>query len=272
MKKILVIPNNKDLLNNILNKKIDGVILPIKDLSVNSTSYYTLSKIKNIIKKTDKNISVLINKNMTNKDIPLLEKTLIELNDLKIDKVLFYDLGVLNICKRLKLKLNLAIFQDHLNASTNSNLFYKRRGINYSVITNDITASEINEISKYQSLMMICYGYLPIFYSRRYLITNYLKFIGQDKKDTIYDIKEKDNSYIIEEEKYGTTIYTKEPINLINYINNLNIDYIILNSCHIDNNKFIKILNQYIKMENDTKDHYIGFLNKKTVYKVEDYE
>ena len=31
------------------------------------------------------------------------------------------------------------VFQDHLNASLYSNNFYKRRGINYSVITNDIT-------------------------------------------------------------------------------------------------------------------------------------
>ena len=272
MKKVLVIPNSKELLDKVINMKIDGLILPINNLSVNSTYYLELKDIKEIINKTDKEICILLNKNITNKDLPLLEKTLIELNKLKVSKVLFYDLSVLNICRKLNLNLELSIFQDHLNASTNSNLFSKRRGVNYTVITNDITLSEINEISRVQSLMMECFGYLPIFYSRRYLITNYLDFINKKKKNALYTIKEKNNSYIIEEEKEGTTIYTKEPINLINEIDKLKIDYIILNSIHIETNNFINILNQYLEKKKDNKEHYLGFLNEKTVYKVEDYE
>ncbi len=272
MKKILVIPNNKEIIDTYLNTPIDGLILPIENLSVNSTCYFNISDIKQIKDKTDKEICISINKIMMNKDLLLLEETLKKLNNLKISKVLFYDLSVLNICKRLNLNMELVIFQDHLNASTSTNLFYKKRGVNYSVITNDITISEINEISKYQSLMMICYGYLPIFYSRRYLITNYLTYLNKEKKDVPYLIKEKNDSYIIEEEKEGTTIYTKEPINLINEIDNLNIDYIIVNSNHISTKEFIKVLNQYINKDKDEKEYYKGFLEKKTVYKVEDYE
>ena len=273
MKKIIVLPNSKELLNTCLSMNIDGVILPIKDLSVNSTYYLSLKEVQEIIKKfKDKEINILLNKNMTNDDLPLLEETLITLSKMNISKVLFYDLAVVNICKRLNLNLNLAIYQDHLNSSTNSNLFYKRRGINTSVITNDITYEEINEIAKEQSLMMFCYGYLPIFYSRRYLISNYLDYIKKKKKDTLYKIKDNNNSYIIEEEKYGTTIYTKEPINLINYIDKLDIDYIILSSIHIDDKEFLKVLNNYIEKRKDNKEHYTGFIDKKTVYKVEDYE
>ena len=272
MKKILVLPNSKEILEEYINTNIDGFILPIKDLSVNSTYYVTINDIKEIVKKTSKEIYISLNKNITNEDLPLLEETLNELNKLNINKVLFYDLAIPNICKRNNLKLDLAIYQDHLNASIESNMFYKKRGINTTVITNDITKEEINEISKYQSLMMICYGYLPIFYSRRYLITNYLEYIGKKKKNSLYTIKEKDNSYIIEEEKYGTTVYTKEPINLINKINTLNINYIILNSCHINPKEFKKVVNQYLNNESDNNNYYEGFIEKKTVYKVEDYE
>ena len=34
----------------------------------------------------------------------------------------------------------------------------------------------------------------------------------------------------------------------------------------------MKVLNQYLNHEKDNKKHYIGFLEKNTVYKVEDYE
>ena len=272
MKKIIIIPNTKEMLKDFLNSNIDGFILPIENLSVNSNCYFTIDEVKDIVQKTKKEINISLNKNMTNQDLPLLEKTLIELNKLKIKKVLFYDLAILNICKRLNLNIELAIYQDHLNASIKSNLFYKKRGVNTTVITNDITIDEINEIANYQSLMMIGYGYLPIFYSRRYLITNYLEYIGKKKKNSLYTIKDKENDYIIEEEKYGTTIYTKEPINLINKIDKLNIDYIILNANHINNKEFNKIVNQYVNRKSDNNKYYEGFIEKKTVYKVEDYE
>ena len=180
----------------------------------------------------------------------------------------------MNIVKRLNIKKELVVFQDHLNASIYSNNFYKKRGINYAVITNDITRDEINEISKYNSLMLICYGYLPIFYSRRYLISNYLKYISKNKESNIYYIKNKDDKYPIVEEEFGTTIYTKEPINLINDINDLNVEYIILNANLTNREDFRSILNQYLtnRPEIDSSKCYRGFIDKKTVYKVADYE
>lgn len=45
--------------------------------------------------------------------------------------------------------------------------------------------------------------------------------------------------YPISEEEFGTTIYTEEVINLINYLDKLdNIDYIVMNSLMIDDNDF----------------------------------
>ena len=96
----------------------------------------------------------------------------------------------MNICKKLGIRKDLVVFQEHLNTSLHSANFYKKRGIKNIVITNDITSTEINEISKYNSLMLISYGYLPIFYSRRYLITNYLKYIDIVAVGTISDIVE----------------------------------------------------------------------------------
>ena len=272
MKKILVQPNSLENLSDILKTNIDGIILPLEYLSVNSSIYFSLEDIKNIINLTSKEVCISINKIMHNEDLDKLEKSLITLNKMNISKIFFYDLSVMNIVKRLNIKKELVIFQEHLNASVYSNNFYKRRGINYAIITNDITKDEINEISKHNSLMLICYGYLPIFYSRRYLITNYLKYINKEKNKDIYYIKHNEDKYPIVEEEYGTTIYTKEPINLINDINDINVDYIILNANFIERKEFISILNQYLTNTPDNKEYYRGFIDKKTVYKVADYE
>lgn len=272
MKKILVIPNSYENLGEVLKTNIDGVILPIKGLSVNSNIYFTVEDIKNIINLTSKMVCVSINKIMHNEDLEYLESVLVALNKLNIRKILFYDLSVMNICKRLGIKKDLVVFQEHLNVSLYSNNFYKKRGIKDIVISNDITKEEINEIGKYNSLMLICYGYLPIFYSRRYLISSYLDYIKHDKESGNYYIKNNDDKYPIIEEKSGTTIYTKMPVNLINEVDNLNIEYIILNATLINKDSFFNILKDYLENKGDNKSHYTGFLDRKTVYKVKDYE
>ena len=272
MKKILVQPNSFENLGDVLKTDIDGIILPLEKLSVNSEIYFSLEDIKCILNLTSKEVCISINKIMHNEDLDLLENSLVSLNKMNISKIFFYDLSVVNIVKRLGIKKELVIFQDHLNASLYSNNFYKKRGISHAVITNDITKDEINEISKYHSLMLICYGYLPIFYSRRYLISNYLKYIQKDKESNFYYIKNNDDRYPIVEEEYGTTIYTRDAINLINEIKDIQVNYIILNAFHTGRKEFLSILNQYLKCETDDVSHYVGFINRKTVYKVADYE
>jgi len=178
----------------------------------------------------------------------------------------------MQLCKDLNIKKELVIHQEHLNASNLTNKFYYNRGISYSYITNDITIDEINEIGKKYKLMMTCYGYLPIFYSRRYLVSNYLKYLKKDINSDIYYIKHNDDYYPIKEENNGTCIYTKEPINLINYIELLNIEYIVLNSFNISNEEFIRVLNDYINNKKNNEDNYIGFINEKTIYKVKENE
>lgn len=270
MRKILIIPNSIDLLGSVLEKDITGVILPMKNLSVNRDITFSLEEIKTILNMTSKEISVSINKIMHNSDLKELEETLVALNKMNISKIFFYDLAVLNICKRLGIKKDLVIYQEHLNTSIYSNHFWQKNGVKYAVISNDITKEEINEISSSMPLMLISYGYIPIFYSRRYLITNYLNYIQAKKEQGHYYIKNKEDKYPIVEEEYGTTIYTKEPINLMNEIENIQVEYFILNSTLIEREEFLSTLDSYLKEEKDTKKHYTGFLNEKTIYRVGD--
>ena len=272
MKKVLVMPSSLDNLGKVLNSDVDGIILSLEGLSVNSNIYFTIEDIKSIINLTSKEICVSINKIMHTEDLDKLEQALVKLNKLNIRKIFFYDISILNICKRLNIKKDLVIFQDHLNASLYSNNFYKDRGIAYATITNDITLEEINEISKYNKLILISYGYLPIFNSGRHLVSNYLEYIHENRLHKLYYIKNGEDKYPILEEKEGTTIFTKEPINLINELDKINVDYVILNAFNIKTSDFMEMLDNYVNNRKIDKDEYVGFLNTKTVYKVDDYE
>ena len=169
---------------------------------------------------------------------------------------------------------DLIISLEHLNTSVNTNDFYYKNGVKYSLISSDITGNEIIEInsnSKINTIVTV-YGYLPIFYSRRYLISNYLEYIEKEKKDNIYYLKHDNDYYMIKEEKFGTVIYTCEVINLINEINKLdNINYFLIDGSYIEDNEFVDVVNNFInniKMENANT----FFFDKKTSYKVKNYE
>ena len=74
--------------------------------------------------------------------------------------------------------------------------------------------------------------------------------------------------YTIAEEENGTTIYTDREVNLINYMEQLDeIDYIVMNSNNIDSDEYLRMVDKFIKREK-MDDCYLGFLDKKTIYKV----
>ena len=269
MSKLIVSANSKHHLIELLKKNIDGVILSIDKLSVNDSFYIDVDLLDSI-NFSEKKVFVSLNKLMHNSDLEHLRMVMNKLKGKDV-KILFYDMAVFNIAKELDMVDKLVICQDHLNASILSNKFYYDLGINGSYITSDITGDELLEIKKNSKMkiMFLGYGYSPIFYSRRYLIRNYLKYINDNKKGKEYSIvSDTGIEYPIQEEEYGTTIYTQKEINLINYLDKLkDIDYIVMKSNKIDDNKFNMMVDKFINKDN-MDDCYIGFFNTKTIYRV----
>ena len=269
MGKLVVSANSLKHLKNLLNKDIDGVILYIDKLSVN-TKFYVNVDIFNKVDFKGKEIFVSLNKIMHNSDLEYLRGVMDKLKDKKV-RILFYDMAVYNIALEFKMVDKLVIYQDHLNASTSTNRFYFNLGILGSYITSDITGEELLEIKKNSKgmIMFTVYGYVPIFYSRRYLITNYLKYIRKNNICGKYRIlSDSGVSYPIDEEEFGTTVYSMQPVNLINYLDLIDsVDYFVMHSNNIACDKFDKMIDKFIKREK-VRDEYIGFFKTKTIYRV----
>lgn len=265
MSKIVVKPNKQEDLKKILKLNIDGIILPLENFAVFSSFFMSLRDIINL--KTPKEKIVLINKIIHNNDLASLKETLIQLENSDISKIMFYDLALYSLAKELKLTKELVIYQEHLNRSINSNNFYNKLGINYSYISSDITKEEIEQIktNTKMQLFYLAYGRIPLFCSRRYLLTNYLKYIKKDKTDTNYFIQDKNNKLYIEEEDNATVVYS-DIVNLINKIEEINfIDYLVLDFNNITS---YEIINTFLNKNKDGKEYYLGFYDTQTIFKV----
>lgn len=271
--------------SNFDNLKTDGIILSLKDYSVQSTIYYYLDEIKEIINKYP-NLEVFIkmNKNIFNDEIDRLKEMLIELNKLNIKGIFFYDLAILNIKQELNLDVDLVWDQSHMVNNYRTCDYYYNEGVKYALLGKEITLEEIKEIvekSKITSIVEVV-STPAIAYSKRKLLTNYFKSINKDKKDTLEILEKVSNKYyIVKESNNGTSFYTKDIMNgtsIIKDLYSVNTPYIIMREEGIpDFDELVNDTHEYI--ENECKDNdYIekykklgdntNFFFKETMYKV----
>jgi len=272
-----------------LSKYLDftnSFIVGLKDYSVN---YYELSvdEINNLLNEYQIDLFISINKNIFNEDLPNLEEILIKLSKMNIKGILFYDLSVLAIVKKLNLNIDLVLHQTHLVTNYNICNFYYDLNVSYAYLSTEITALEMQEISEKTNIKLMAYfiGHPIISHSKRKLVSNFYKYIQKDNinKLNIIEQKNKNEKYYIIENKIGTNILTSEILNgteAFIYLKD-KLEYGILDSNLIDDNAFIKILSLYrdnldkklsddvlIKKVKELIGNYQGFFYKKTIYKV----
>lgn len=276
MTKLMLIPNEKEL-----DDDVDAYLLGIENLSVNMQVYFTLEEIKKL--KTDKEIFISLNKNMHSKDIGILKKTLIELSKINIKGIFFYDIGVLNIVKELKIDIPLVCAQEHMTTNYETINFWYENKVEYTQLSEELKEEEIIKIKKNtkSKLIVPLFGYFPMFVSRRHLKENYLKQFNLNDKSKINYIEKENKIYPLVDEKV-TTVYTNAYLNGIKeYVNLKDIEYALINSFLIEKEKIKKIIKLFKNANENNKQEYYQeisnildnnvdtfFLHKDTVYKV----
>lgn len=276
MTKLMLIPNEKEL-----DDDVDAYLLGIENLSVNMQVYFTLEEIKKL--KTDKEIFISLNKNMHSKDIGILKKTLIELSKINIKGIFFYDIGVLNIVKELKIDIPLVCAQEHMTTNYETINFWYENKVEYTQLSEELKEEEIIKIKKNtkSKLIVPLLGYFPMFVSRRHLKENYLKQFNLNDKSKINYIEKENKIYPIVDEKV-TTVYTNAYLNGIKeYVNLKDIEYALINSFLIEKEKLKNIIKLFKNANENNKQEYYQkisnildnnvdtfFLHKDTVYKV----
>lgn len=281
--KLLIEPSNK---NKLYLDIVDGVILPLDDLAVESNIYFTLEEIEKISKNyNDREIFVKINKNLMNNDIDKVRDALIKLDKLKVKGIFFYDLAILQLKKELNLDVDLVWNQTHMVNNYKTCNYYFEKGVKYALLGKEITLDEIKEIlEKSKIISMVEVVSRPsVAFSKRKLVSNYLKNEGRALENKL-TIKEKitDTFYDVVEDKNGTSFYLNRIMNGTSIIKELfdnECSYIIFREYGLEDNFFQLIIDtkKYILngcLENDYVDKYkilgddTNFFFKKTIYRV----
>ena len=300
MTKIFVSMPKKEYIDFYSQNSIDGFFLGVEGFS-NNFNYYVkeneLEEYVEYVNSLKKDVYIVLNKVYYNDDISKLEKLLIKLSKLNISGVNYSDVSVYNIVKENNLNINLVWDSRHLATNYKTVNFWNKRGVKTAVLGTEITIDEMIEIKNNtdSSIGVFLYGYLNMATSSRKLLTNYFDFIKKYKKSDKYLMHEKvnDKYYPIVEENNETLFYSSDILNGIEYFPILlenNIEFILLDDYMIDKNKFYNVIETYCALRNAPNDKEFisklrsvgdvnsivkttdGFLNKRTVYKVKDYE
>lgn len=264
---------------NELKYPVIGYVLGVKDYCVCFGISFALEEIKKIKEENkDKKIFVSLNRVIFEKELGKYKTILQELDTLGLDGIIVGDIAALTY----NLSTNVILDQMHLNNSYLTISHYLNNNAKGVVLTNDITIDDINYIKEKNQKSILfkqVFGLVHLSTSKRKLVTNYLTYFKKEKKSNVYIINEKqeDDSYYIYEDDFGTHILTNKPINLLSYLNDLNVDYFVFDSLLVEdcNDAFEAFINEDISKSNIIDEKYNaieGFINKKTIYKVKNNE
>lgn len=264
-------------------KNADGFLFGLKGFSTES-SLVSLDELESM---DCSKVFISLDKNMFNEDLDDLEDVLVSLDKFSLRGVLFYDLSVLSIVKRLGLKLNLIWNQNFLVTNYKTCNFYLEEGVWGASVSSEITIDEIEELASNTklNLMVNIFGYQLMAFSKRKLVSSYFDYIDDFNKLDLNYMKEKDNSYPVIEGDLGTKFLSSYILCGLRYINrlkNCGIKYLILDGNLIDDDVFVNIYNifssaldssdvELLSLEgkvNSLIDTSLGFFDKKTIYKV----
>lgn len=281
--KVLVEVTSKEISNYI--DSCDALLLGLENFSVLNSVTFSLTEIREIINKYPKmEIFVKMDKNIFNKEIDEVRRVLLELEQMSIRGVFFYDLAILELKQELSLSLDLVWSQTHMVTNTRTCDYYFHQGVHYALLSKEITLDEIVSIAKESSISTIVEVVsLPsVGYSRRRLVHNYYEDLGEKGSSTLSVLEKITNkNYLVKEEENGTGFLLDEVLNGTSVISSLyqaDVDYVLFREEGIpsflellhDTKKYIvdgcsdaSYIEKYKKLGDST-----GFFFKKTIYRV----
>ena len=112
-----------------------------------------------------------------------LEHFLQALKDVDVDAIYYADEGVFEIAQRLGLQEKLVYQPETLVTNTPDVRFYLDLGVKSVSLAHELSLEEIvGIVQNCPQAEILIHGYFSILYSRRPLVTNYLRHIGKEKR------------------------------------------------------------------------------------------
>lgn len=187
-----------------------------------------------------------------------------------IKGIVFDDIGILNVLMEANSKLTTILFLHHMNCNSKSISCYLDY-VNSVVISTDITREETISILKHtkKPLVVYSFGYVPIMYSRRGLLTNYNRHFHEDI-GMVSNLVEKQSKHELRvvENEYGTVIYTGLPFNNLILRKEKNILYHLINTIFLTDEEVLKIIHAKDFLSKEYP--YLYLSDKETIFQLKE--
>ena len=231
---------------------VDIILINLDFLSLDSTLMIEdkeAMKLIEFVQKTEKDVALNIDR-LFHQDDMLFVKELIE--SCPCDYIFYSDLGVYQLLSKLGYT-DMAVYRAP-TYMTNSNDISAFQMMNeYVVVSNQISSDELFEIVEHtkDNLIVDAFGMACCFYSKRPLVTNYLKFKDYKLKkyrSEVMKLKEetRDNFYHLVEDVNGTKVYEEAHYALTSELDFIkDVEYILINRFNVDDKEYIKIVSLY---------------------------
>ena len=260
MNKLLVLVQNKSIINKVKEVEKTTFLFPLEGFSVGYPITFKLDEIEEF------GCYILVNRLLDEKSIEEL-KDLLKNFPKNIKGIVFEDLGVIELVKDLD--ITKILWQNHLCASYPSVNGYLKY-VDSVMMSTDITEEDIKEIidKADKPLVLPVLGYTPIMYSRRHLITNYnINYDENVSNPNVIKEEVLKDEFKIYENNYGTQLFFNKLYDgrvLMKY----DALFYFINTVFVSDEDVIS----FIKNEELSVETFDGFLNKKTIYKLKDGE
>lgn len=284
MTKLMIIPSALDFSKD----HGDAYLLGYQSLSMNFLTTVDMEQIKllyNELKQRGKQLFIALNKNFHSCELIHVKEVMLQLAELKIDGILYYDVAVVQLKKKYKIDIPLIWGAEHLTTNYATMNYWHSQGADMAMVSGEITNQEILEIRENTNMPLIvpAFGHLPMFVSERHEVKNYLKYFKLNDHSSVYYMEKEGRRYPVVDNREGTFVYSSYILNAYQeYLDwkQKGIDYVTLNANFINPQVFQKIV-EIFECE-DGYDSMIdellegntdkGFLYKETVYQVKKYE
>ncbi len=222
----IVTVHSMDNLKELKQAGADAVIIGVEGCSVRHQNVVPVKDIPEWKKACSKEgllLYVNILKFFSEPELDSMSNTLQACKDAGVDGIYYSDEGVLYEAEQLGIK-NLLIYQpETLVTSAPDVQFYLDQGIQAVSLAHELSIDEITSIaSSGPHIEVLIHGYFSILYSRRPLITNYLKAIGKnyDTDGKVFDLIEqtREDRMPILQDKTGVHIFSEDAMESFDFI------------------------------------------------------
>lgn len=238
------------------SKYASGLILTNR-LSNYSDSLFSFEEIKSILKDyPNHEIFIFIDALYFDSDLKEIKEFILAFKDTKL-KYIFGDLAIYQFLKEFGI-LNKGIYYPYTMIANYADLNCFKGQLYGVCPTNEIPLKDVDFIAENKGDLKIffkAFGYSLMYQSKRMILSTYQKAKKKDfvLNNDLYLVEEtRDDKYKVLENHHGSFIFQSGIFNILEALDKVkNVDYIILDSRFIADDKFIEALKIYHDASND---------------------